>query len=76
MVCLIYNQTKCSNRRCGLNRLREKRKQQKLKVEVVAKKLGVSTMAIYHYELGNRKLPLDKAKLLAELYQCKIDDLI
>lgn len=59
-----------------MNKLKEMRLKNGLKVSDVAKKMGCSEMAIYNYENNKRGLKSFTLKKIAELYNCKIDDLI
>jgi len=48
--------------------LRRLRKQNHLTLEEVAKKMKVTTMTIYNYELGKRDLKVDVLEKFAEVY--------
>ena len=56
--------------RCGA-RLRMLRERKGLSVETVASILGISERAIYHWESGQRDLPLEIMPKLASLYGLK-----
>lgn len=46
-----------------------------LRKDFVAKKLEVSTKQVRNYETGKSLIPIDKGFILADLLDCKIDDL-
>ena len=47
-----------------------------IKVVDVAKKLGLTSMAIYHYENGKRRIPITTLKELSKIYEVDIKELI
>lgn len=59
-----------------MTKLKEYRLKNKMTLREVANFLGVSESAVNHYESGKREPNMDKLKLLAILFNCKIDDLI
>jgi putative transcriptional regulator len=58
-----------------MNRLKEYRKKEKLKQSFVAEIIGVSQQTFSCYELGTAQPPLDKAKKLADIFGCSIEDI-
>lgn len=46
-----------------------------LRKEFIADKLNVSVRQLRNYETGKSLMPMDKAFILAELLNCKVDDL-
>lgn len=46
-----------------------------LKKNFIADKLGVSVKQLRNYETGKSLIPMDKGFILADLLECKIDDL-
>ena len=57
-------------------KIRSYRKAHKLTQEGVAKKLGISTVAVGNWEHTNKLPSIDNFVLLAELYGVTIDELI
>lgn len=43
--------------------------------DFLAEKLNVSTRQLRKYETGDSLIPIDKAYKLADLLECKVDDL-
>lgn len=50
-------------------------KESGLKKKFIAEKLGVSVAQLRNYENGHSLIPIDKAFILAELLNVKVDDL-
>jgi len=46
-----------------------------LRKEFIADRLNVSVRQLRNYETGKSLMPMDKAFILAELLNCKVDDL-
>lgn len=59
-----------------MNKLKEKRLEKNLTLNEVGKMLNLKPNTISQYENAKRKVSINIAKRLAEIYQCKIDDLI
>lgn len=57
-------------------RLRECRKDKKLSIKEVAQIINLSTMALNHYEWGDREPPFDIFVKLCDLYETSADYLI
>ena len=58
--------------RCNLEQLI---KESGLRKDFIAKKLGISTKQLRNYETMKSFIPMDKAFMLAEILNCKIEDL-
>jgi transcriptional regulator with XRE-family HTH domain len=56
--------------------LRELRARRDLTQEVLAEKIGVSRQMIARYESGENYPEMDKAILIAQVLDCKLDDLV
>lgn len=56
-------------------RLEELIKKSGLRKDFIADKLGISTRQLRYYELQKSYIPMDKAYILAELLNVKVDDL-
>jgi transcriptional regulator with XRE-family HTH domain len=56
-------------------RLEQLIKESGLRKDFIADKLEISTRQLRNYELQKNYIPMDKAYLLAELLNCKLDDL-
>ena len=50
-------------------------KESGLRKDFIADKLEISTRQLRNYELQKNYIPMDKAFLLSELLNCKLDDL-
>lgn len=59
-----------------MTKLREMRLKRGFKVKEVARLLNRTEVAIYYYEIGKRGLNCELLKKFAEIYNCKVDDLI
>jgi transcriptional regulator with XRE-family HTH domain len=59
-----------------LNGLRIKRKEKKWNAEELAAKVGCSAQMIYLIERGEANPSLELLKKIAEVLECKIDDLL
>ncbi|WP_337020096.1 helix-turn-helix transcriptional regulator [Oceanobacillus massiliensis] len=46
-----------------------------LKKKYIAEKLNVSVKQLRNYEVGHSLIPIDKAFILADLLNCRVDDL-
>jgi transcriptional regulator with XRE-family HTH domain len=57
-------------------KLMYKRKEANLTQAMLAEKVGLKPMTIYHYEAGVRKPTAEKLKEIAEVLGCSIADLI
>lgn len=57
------------------NRLKELRTQRNFKQTDLAEKIGVTRQVVSYYELGTVKPSLDKAKKLADIFGCSIEDI-
>lgn len=58
-----------------MNRLKELRTQRNFKQIDLAEKIGVTRQVVSYYELGVVKPSLDKAKKLADIFNCSIEDI-
>lgn len=56
-------------------RLEQLIKESGLRKDFIADKLEISTRQLRNYELQKNYIPMDKAYVLAELLNCKLDDL-
>lgn len=56
--------------------LKEKRDGKGLSQQYVAEYLGITQQSYSLIENGHRRLSLDKAKKLAEIFGCTIDELV
>ena len=56
--------------------LRELRLQAKKTVTEVATVLGKSQTAVYSYEQGARRLPLEDVLILAKFFDCTVEEVI
>lgn len=56
-------------------RLEELIKNSGLKKDFIANKIGISSRQLRNYELQKNYIPMDKAYLLAEILNCKLDEL-
>ncbi|MEK3853458.1 helix-turn-helix domain-containing protein [Cytobacillus sp. FSL H8-0458] len=56
-------------------RLEELIKLSGLRKDFIADKIGVSTRQLRNYELQKNYIPMDKAYILADLLDVKVDDL-
>ena len=59
-----------------MSRMKKLREQRNLKVQDVAKKLGVTRITIWHYETGKRKPSFETLIKLAEIYGCTVNDFV
>lgn len=59
-----------------MTKLREIRLKNNLKLREISEKTGILSSSLSMYETGARKIGIYQLKKLAELYNCKIDDLI
>ena len=59
-----------------MNRLKELRKKAKLNQTQLAKIVGTTQTAVYHYEKGTRKIPVDKVEKLCSFFSCSSDYLL
>ena len=59
-----------------MNRLKELRKNKKLSQTDVANVIGCSQTAVYHYEIGDRQIPVESIPQLCELFTCSSDYLL
>ena len=59
-----------------MEKLKQKRREQKILVKEVAELLGCSRITIWQYENGKRKPSLDTLVKLAEIYHCTVNDFI
>lgn len=57
-------------------RLRELRKDMNLTQTQLADEVGLSQSAIYHYEKGNRKIPMSVLEKLADFFKMSISELV
>ncbi len=55
--------------------LREKRKARKFTQKYIAECLGITQQAYWLIENGQRRITLERAKKLAEIFGCTIDEL-
>jgi len=58
-----------------MNKLKKLRTDRELKQIELAKEIGVTKQTMSCYELGTIKPPLDKAKKLADFFNCSIEDI-
>ena len=58
-----------------MNRLKELRKENNFKQTDLAEKIGVTRQVVSNYELGTVKPSLDKAKKLADIFGCSLEDI-
>lgn len=58
-----------------MNKLKELRVGKKYRQIDLAKKIGVTRQAMSCYELGTAKPSLDKAKMIADIFDCSIEDI-
>ncbi|SDI97146.1 putative transcriptional regulator [Halanaerobium congolense] len=58
-----------------MDKLAKLRKKEGLTQEQLAEKVGLSTSSIAMYETGDRKPPLEKAKVLADFFGVSIEDI-
>jgi transcriptional regulator with XRE-family HTH domain len=56
-------------------KLEELIKNSGLKKDFIANKIGISSRQLRNYELQKNYIPMDKAYLLAEILNCKLDEL-
>ena len=63
-----------SEKRSWDTAIKRKRRSAGLTQEQVADALGIPLRSLQAYEEGEYSPPLDRAALLAELYECSIDD--
>ena len=59
-----------------MSRMKKLREQRNLKVQDVAKQLGVTRITIWHYETGKRKPSFETLIKLAEIYGCTVNDFV
>lgn len=60
----------------AMNRLKELRKSKKLSQTDVANAIGCSQTAVYHYEAGDRQIPVESIPQLCKLFACSSDYLL
>ena len=58
-----------------MNKLRELRVEKKYRQIDLAKKIGVTRQAFSCYELGIAKPSLDKAKMIADIFDCSVEEI-
>lgn len=59
-----------------MKNLKELRKAKDLTQSDMAKKLGVGRTAYTEYERGRNQPSIEKLKIMAEIFECSVDDLI
>lgn len=73
---IIYLSDKFKKGVDALDGMREKRQKRKWNAEDLAKKVGCSAQMIYLIERGEANPSLELLKKIAEVLECKIDDLL
>lgn len=56
--------------------LKEMRDSKGLKAKYVAKHIGVSERTYFSYEHAHSRIPVEKAKTLCDLLDCRIEDVL
>lgn len=59
-----------------MSKIKRLRKELEMTQDALAKKLGVTQGAVWHWENGRAKPTTDKLKAMAALFGCTVDDLL
>ncbi len=58
-----------------MSKLKELREEKKCRQIDLAREIGIARQTLSCYELGTIKPPLDKAKKLADFFNCSIEEI-